>query len=90
MSSSILTRISLAAGALYGYTPDNRKSFNDIVKFTAIVTPLEILRMIGSMEPSQSNKAANALILAPLVIGCTVCIGNQVGKFARNALKEDT
>lgn len=86
--SAILAKTSMIAGALYGYTPQQRKSHTDILKFTAIITPLAMLKSWAS-GPSNAIHPATTVIAAPLIIGWTFCIGSYVGKFARNALHND-
>ncbi len=83
--SAVLTKTSILAGALYGYTPQQRKSHTDILKFTAIVSPLAMLKSWASGPPNVIHPVTT-VIAAPIIIGWTFCIGIYVGKFARNAL----
>ncbi len=87
--SGILTKTAIVAGALYGYTPDNRKSTSDIVKFTAIISPLAILRTWASTPNPTPMATLVPLVASPMMIGWCFCVGSQVGKFGRNAVNED-
>jgi hypothetical protein len=84
--SGIFTKTALLAGALYGYTPENRRSKSDMCKLLGALAPIASLASLASQEPPISTYRGVGIIGAPIAIGWAFCIGSFVGKIGASAL----
>lgn len=76
-------------GAMYGYTPLNKRSQADAWKFGAIFTPIVYIKMVNDgldnrvYSPKKVYPLVSTLLLAPAFTGWCFCIGTALGRYGR-------
>ena len=78
-------------GAMYGYTPLNKRSPADAWKFGAIFTPIVYIKMVNNWckkvyNPKKVSPLLTSLVFAPMFTGWCFCVGSAMGRYGRERL----
>lgn len=87
----LLSTAPFAFGIFYGYTPVERRSPSDLLKFIGVSSSLSFLVLFSNdFSPKVGNvvRIGGSLLAAPLITGFITCLGMHVGKAARKAITD--